>query len=44
MKLLGKWLRRILVYVSRRLTHGIAIVEIFKELGLDKSDNKRLLD
>ena len=23
-------------------THGVAIVEIFKELGLNKSDNKRL--
>ena len=28
--------------MSRRQTHGVAIAEIFKELGLNKSDNKRL--
>ena len=28
--------------MSRRQTHGVAIAEIFKELGLNKSNNKRL--
>ena len=37
----GKRLRRIRSKWEEN-THGVAIVEIFKELGLDNSDNKRL--